>query len=864
MTPVDAGHTLLEREAELDLLAGLLANIDSSGGRVVLIRGEAGIGKTALVREFVRRSSDDAHVLVGWCDDLLTPRPLSPLWDMARSEPPLAESLGSGDRAAVLETLLDLLSRGSRATVLVIEDTQWADEATLDAVKYLGRRIATTNGLLVLTYRDGEVDVDHPLRGVIGDLPPEAVVRIQLWGLSLSAVALMIRDTALTPDEVYGLTDGNPFLVTEMASHDDGLIPSSVQDSVTTRARKLTPQAYETLRTLSVIPDRVPRQQVSQLTGATPAGLIECEERGLLEIRDEFVVFRHELIRRAVEAILTETEREALNRKILEVLPPDTDAARLVHHAHQAGDIEQLVELAPRAAAAAVAVGSHREAVDHYRQLAPHIDRLRNDIRGPILERWAREEAMADNFDEAIRLGELAIRHYRHLGDQTAESRAHADAAFSHEMAGQRARAERSARLAVDVLGPNPDGSDLARALEIKAYLAMMACDFTATLELVDRALQAAGDDIDEWVLIRCLNHKGVIEDLHHYPDGKATVEEAIHRAEAAGLPYEMRRALINRGEVAAENRDLPTAVDYLKRAIAFQERHVSEMGSKYAYAQANLARVLELQGKWTEAEDLIRDLPDRGALTQMVALPVLGAIEARTGRDTARTTLGVAWDMATVADEIQRLVGIASALAEHAWISGHLDQPASDFVGTIETGLDVGYLWSAGSIALWLWKLGDLADAPEGIAEPYRLLIEGDPMAAAQRFEDLGIPYERAIALSHGDHKAQLDALEILETLGAAAVAAKLRKTMRDQGLVVPRGRGRETRHHAAGLTARQAEVLDLLAKGLTNLEIADQLFLSPRTVEHHVSAVMNKLNASTRQEAVTTAAEQGLLVPT
>ena len=133
--------------------------------------------------------------------------------------------------------------------------------------------------------------------------------------------------------------------------------------------------------------------------------------------------------------------------------------------------------------------------------------------------------------------------------------------------------------------------------------------------------------------------------------------------------------------------------------------------------------------------------------------------------------------------------------------------------------------------------------------------------MAAAAIWSTIGCPYERAIALAQGDQAAQLEALQALDALGATAVAAKLRKALRDQGVSVPRGKGRRTREHAAGLTPRQAEVLGLLGEGLSNIEIADRLFVSPRTVEHHVSAVLAKLDCSTREKAVSRARTDGLL---
>ncbi len=850
---------LLERDGELGLLADLLGGVETSGGKVVLVRGEAGIGKSSLTREFVEGHGDEAHVYFGSCDDLLTPQPLGPFWDIARDEPSLAGPLKEGDRPGVLAATLDLLSGSLRPSILVVEDTQWADEATLDAIKYVGRRIGRTNGLLLLTYRDGEVDYDHPLRGVMADLSPDTVVRIQLGGLSLSAVASIIGGSTLDPEEVLAGTGGNPFLVTEMASADSEVVPSSVQDSVMARVGKLSSEAREMLKILSVIPEPVARLEVLRLTGAAESELVECERRGSLAVEGELVAFRHELIRRAVEASLTRSERTATNRRVLESLPPETDPARLVHHAREANDISRLLELAPGAARAAAAVGSHREAVEHFRQLTSHLDLLDRDARGPILDEWVQEEFLVDNISQAIDLNGQAVLHYREVGDQRAESGALAQAAHLYENAGEGRRAEQLVRQAVEVLGPDPDGSDLARALEANAYLTMMAGDNAATSELVDQTLEAAGPDVDERIIIRSLNHRGLVANIANYPDGRASLDEARDRSETAGQWYEESRALLNHAWAAAEFRDLPTASDYAQRAIVSAARH--ELPGLESYSTAIYAKVLELKGEWGQAEDLARDQLDGSAITQMVALPVLGAIEARRGRDAARTMLREAWEMAHVANEFQRLGPAAIAVAEHAWISGSVDVPLADIGNVMEAGLEIGFGWSPGSIALWLWKLGKLSEAPEGIAGPYRLVIEGEPMAAAEMWSAIGCPYERAIALAHADQPAQLEALEVFDTLGATAVAAKLRKALRDQGVSVPRGKGRTTREHGAGLTARQAEVLQLLDEGFSNIEIADRLFVSPRTVEHHVSAVLSKLDSSTREKAVETASQQGLL---
>jgi DNA-binding CsgD family transcriptional regulator len=244
-----------------------------------------------------------------------------------------------------------------------------------------------------------------------------------------------------------------------------------------------------------------------------------------------------------------------------------------------------------------------------------------------------------------------------------------------------------------------------------------------------------------------------------------------------------------------------------------------------------------------------------------MKAATVFGAIDARRGRRTARASANSAWAMAVVAGEYQRLAPAGAVLAEYAWISGDLDVPIPEIKEVMETGLDIGLSWSPGTIAHWLWKLGELTEAPEGIAEPYRLAIEGEPIVAAEQWAEIGCAYERAISLTHGDETAQLEALEELDTLGADAVAVKLRQELRDKGVSAPRRRKSSTADQGADLTARQAEVLALLTEPLSNVDIADRLFLSPRTVEHHVAAVMSKLNASSPNDAVENAAEQGLL---
>ena len=204
-----------------------------------------------------------------------------------------------------------------------------------------------------------------------------------------------------------------------------------------------------------------------------------------------------------------------------------------------------------------------------------------------------------------------------------------------------------------------------------------------------------------------------------------------------------------------------------------------------------------------------------------------------------------------------QRVVGDISECFAKLILSFRVES----FREVLEATARQGVALSAGSLAFWLWELGHLSTIPDGIAEPYRLLIGGRPIEAAAMWEAKGIPYEQALALMHGDDSEQLQALRILEGLGASATAGRVRRSLLDRGVRVPRGKSMTTRDHAVGLTARQAEVLDLLAEGLTSSEIADRLFISSRTVENHVAAILMKLDVTSRHAAVDLARDLGLL---
>ncbi|MCH8991357.1 MAG: AAA family ATPase, partial [Acidobacteria bacterium] len=650
---------LLDRDKELGLLADLLAGVGSSGGKVVLVRGEAGIGKSTLVREFVGAHADEAHVLFGFCDDLLTAQPWGPFWDVAREESSLGEVLEKGDRRAVMEALLDLLSRSLRPTVLVVEDTHWADEATFDVIKYLGRRIGGTNGLLVLTYRDGEVDHDHPLRQVIGDLAPEDLVRIHLGGLSAEAVALMVEDTDLDSDLVLALTDGNPLFVTEVAASGVEGVPSSVQDSVLVRAGKLSSGARTLLDLVSVIPGESERSLIEIIVEPTEEQITECVRQGLLRVGDDTVSFHHELTRRAVESALHTADRRRLNQEVLEGLGGRVDPSRLVHHAREADDTDSLIVFAPKAARAAMAIGSHREALAHFRTLEPYLDRITETDRAAIFDDWARNEFYIDNIESGVDILDRAVELHRSTGDDRALARTLTFAVRANEVNGRPEAADACIAEAVTILESSPPSGDLAFAVSVRAWLSMIRGDYVRAIELADRALGLAEETGDEPTMIHSLNTKGTATYSRGDADGFRLLEEARRRAQQGGYRHEETLALINMAAAAFELRELELASDLARRAIDTAARY--EIRAFENFARATYAEVLVWKGEWVAAEDLSTQMlgshPQRNSLSDLIAGRVLGRLQARQGRPQARTTLDRTWSLAEVNAEMDNLL---------------------------------------------------------------------------------------------------------------------------------------------------------------------------------------------------------------
>ena len=590
---------ILEREESLAALGQLVDDLESTGGRVVLVLGEAGIGKSALVSEFVTSVEDQAHVLLGSCDDLFAPQPLGPVWDLARQDPSLTEPLLANDRRGVMESLLNLLNRGLRPTILVLEDIQWADESTLDIIRFLGRRITTTNALLLLTYRDDDVGPTHRVQRVIGDLPPANIARLHLGHLSADAVATLIGDRPFDVDEVLSLTGGNPLFVAEIVASESSIVPSSIHEVVLSRAAKTSDAAQRILALVSVTPGPSERSLVEVILSPAPEELRECANQGLLTVEADTIAYRHELQRRAIEASLSDAERRRLNQQMLAALPRSRNAARLVHHALEADDVASIVEFAPVAARAAMDIESHEEALAYFRSLQNYLDRFSPSDRADILDDWAHEEFCADS-PAALDVLSAGITLRRSLNDDR----------------------------------------KLARALTwVRGYTAHR------TIALADRAIDLATAVGDDLAIAQALGIKGTAELSLGDPDGLRLLEEGHRLADIGGYRYEQARALLSLAAAATESREMQRAADLARRAGDTAARY--EIRTIEADARAMHTETLVCTGEWDAAELAATDLLYANPNAEALACRILATIQIRRGQDVARTTLDRMWALA-------------------------------------------------------------------------------------------------------------------------------------------------------------------------------------------------------------------------
>ncbi|HET7088950.1 MAG TPA: AAA family ATPase [Anaerolineae bacterium] len=834
---------LLERDAPLRELEAAWKQAAAGEGRVALVSGEAGIGKTALVERFTRDHRDTARVLWSACDALFTPRPLGPLHDIAAQiQGDLLARLNSdASRAMIFSTVLVELQR--TATIVVIEDIHWADEATLDLIKFLGRRLQRTRALLIATFRDDELGLQHPLRFVLGDLATStATRRFSLAPLSLEAVRALVGRRAFDPEALHRRTGGNPFFIGEVIASGASGIPPTVRDAVLARAARLSASAGAVLEAAAVIGLRIEPWLLADVTGAEAQAADECLAAGMLLAQGELVAFRHELARQTILDTIAPHRRMVLNQLVLHALrsSPATrsDLARLAHHAQASGDREAVLELAPAAARQAASASAHREAAALYALALRFANDLPPADHAQLLEAYAGECVSIDQREEGLEAQKKALELWRQLGVPLKQGQSLANIAWSLNGLGKTAAALEASRQAIEILEAQPPSRELARAYRMQAGLENLCQNYRAGIEWAQKAIALAELFEDQSTVLSAHIAVGAAWLVLDYEHGRQYLERNLRAARHAGQEHLAALIYTNLSCVSSEVYQFQYAERYLMEGMAHAAEHGLEIFHLYMLAWQALTH-LRL-GRWNEAAGAagaVLGRPGVSVTSRITALAALGYLRTRRGDPNAHVVLKEALDLSKEIESLHRIGLVRAARAEAAWQAGDRDQTLQEARAVYDLAVSKQHPWFTGELAFWRWRAGDEVRLPEWTARPFALHIAGDWRAAAEEWKRLGCPYEQARALADGDAAAQIAALEIFERLGALPAADALRQKMRTAGVRAPRKPRASTRENPFGLTHRQVEILRLLTEDLSNAEIAARLHLSPKTIGHRLT---------------------------
>ena len=852
---------LLERDAPLATLRECLDSAGRTEGRLVLVSAEAGGGKTALLRAFLD-SAEPARTLWGGCDDLVTPIPFGPLLDLARTaDPGLEEALLEGARDRAFTRLLDLLERRPHPALMVIEDVQWIDQASADTLAAVAQRIERLPVLVVLTMRPEALSPDHPVQRLAGRAPADSTIRIELESLSVEAVSKLTDPE--TAGAIVRASGGNPFFVSQLLDSGGHLTPT-VADAVRARAADLPMATVELLELISINPTRAEGVLLDRIVPGWEDDIAPAEQIRLVEVKPDAVTFRHELGRGAFESGLLASRRRALHAQVLAAATElDMPPARLVHHAAGAGAVDVILSAGPVAAQRARAAGSHREALSHLGRVLSHADLL-DPVRVAETEEAYCNEAWTIHLpEEAEAAARRALALRRSQGGP-------AEAIGRNLRRIGRVRwflgaADDAVELLEEAIATLEVGDDDAVREELAitlAYRGMMACIRETPDEAqrwADRALALIDEDAETRLEALVLGDVGMVDYQHR--NDSTRLMRSIALSDRAGLHVDVVRGYVNMASCALTHRDYAAALSHLESA----DVHATE---KQVYAFDGLisairAQVLFESGRWDEAERSAKRAMDHESFAWLPASIVHARLKVRRGDPDATEAIAAAVDAAIATGEAQRIVPAIGAAAEHAWMQDRLGEVIDTVADAHELALRTTSSRWIGETSIWLQAAGRLEEIPHRAEGPARLMMEGRWEDAATQWEALGTPYEAAVCRSLADDTdTVLQGLAELDALGGSPMARRTRSRLARMGVEkIPRGPRRSTASNPAGLTSRQMDVLALVVEGFTNAEIAERLFLSARTVDHHVAAILLKLEVESRRHVRDKAVGLGLI---
>jgi DNA-binding CsgD family transcriptional regulator len=856
---------LLERSESLEKLKSAFEQAILGRGQTIFISGEAGIGKTALVRTFLRQHKDRYILLEGFCDHLFAARPLGPLFDIApRLGDHFAEILKSNaGRDQIFPAALDALESQTKPVILFFEDIQWADEATLDFIRFLARRISQLPCLFIMTLRDTEIQSNYAYRVILGELPPTDYVKLQLQPLSKTTVDAMSQHAGKNGEEIYRLTAGIPYYVSEVLASYHNKIPETVRDSILSLFHRQFDQTRELWEKISVIPGRIELEILKHMHTASSRVVEFCYRAGIILDDGISISFKHELFRKTIEESLSPHRQRELHQIAVEAMLNATGMevpyARIVHHARFAGDIKRIQEFAPKAAQRASALGSHAEAAKFYQIALETPGELRSFRLIKLYEQYAYECYLTCKIGEAIKALEAALtllteeQHLQKGNTYRLLSRLYW---YDNNIE----KAEQFGMLAIQNCENYLSSHELAMAYSNLAELMLHRDQQPECLAWGKRALDIADQLDDHEVRSHALNTIGTMKmkDQSTVREGEKALLESLQIALERDLDEHAARAYTNLCFAYGELGRYAKVLQFVEPGI--QYCHGRDLHSWTNYLQSSKASVLLHTGKWNEAlvlSELVLESPYQQSVARISLESVRNTIRLRRGEPFSPGFVEIINEAKRIG-ELQRLVCVTLVLLEKDWLMGVNPGEEEIILLCAEKIRERNYWWFYADMKFWL-ELTNRQALMGDIQMTEKTPVLDEEWKTEHREVN---PYLKAVSMTVGDVDQQKNALTLLMEMDADASVAKLEGRLREKGITqIPRGPRNSTRENVAGLTKRQMEVLSLLATGLQNKEIADQLFLSAKTIDHHISDILSKLDVNTRSKAVARAVELGLL---
>jgi DNA-binding CsgD family transcriptional regulator/tetratricopeptide (TPR) repeat protein len=606
-----------------------------------------------------------------------------------------------------------------------------------------------------------------------------------------------------------------------------------------------------------------------EVAGQPADAVDECVAHGMLVPEQDGAAFgfRHEIARETVESHLSPAVRSRMHATALTALTRrgGADDSRLAHHAAGCGRQEDAVRYSIAAATRSARLGAHREAAREYRLALRFPQVLDRGRTADLYDHLSYECYLTNEIEEALAARRRALELHEEV--DVASEAVGADQRWLSRLSWFLGRGEEAVRyggLAVATLEPLPPGHELGMAVSNQAQLAMLKGDVPETLHWGERAVEIARSIGDREVESHALNNVGTALLFgSDTAEGVARLRESLDIAIAEDLHEHVARAYTNLGVGLVRNRSFADADHDLRAGIAYCAER--DLDSWTIYQTAWLATSMLEQGRYAAAHQLagvVNRTPQIPPVTRIPALAVAGTIAVRRGEPHAYQHLDRARALAADTGEIQRILPVALARVEAAWTADDADKAVHELAPLDAFATEQFLPWELAELDWWRRTVGILVPRRTGVPEPFARMADGDWVAAAQAWQQLGAPWWQGVSLAHADPVDEAAAgIALLESLGAVDTRSALLRERRRAGQVVPRGPRPQTRRNPAGLTARELEVLVLLAEGLTNAQLADRLFLAEKTVDHHVSAVLRKLGAPNRAAAAAAGRQRGLV---